>query len=142
MSTTSRLYHCTRCHCQVIICRRCDRGNVYCGETCANPARSESKKRAAKRYQCSRLGRQANADRQSRFREKHRLEVKKVTHQGSRPTPPNDLLSFALNQRQDNQKTVSFPVRGPIHCHFCQCECSFFLRSGFIRQSARRFSQN
>jgi len=30
MSLSARLYHCQRCHTQVIICSRCDRGQRYC----------------------------------------------------------------------------------------------------------------
>ena len=32
MDPSARLYHCARCHCQVILCRRCDRGQVYCAD--------------------------------------------------------------------------------------------------------------
>ena len=29
MESTARLYQCMFCHVQVIICRKCDRGNIY-----------------------------------------------------------------------------------------------------------------
>jgi hypothetical protein len=31
METDARLFNCARCHRQVVICSRCDRGNLYCG---------------------------------------------------------------------------------------------------------------
>ncbi len=80
MPASSRLYFCSRCHTQVIICSRCDRGQRYCPGECRHEARSESGKRATKKYQSTRTGRFNNAARQQRFRERH---SQKVTHQGS-----------------------------------------------------------
>jgi len=141
MSSNARLYQCTRCHSQVIICRRCDRGNVYCAESCAKLARFESKKRTEKRYRNSPLGRHTNAQRQRRFRAKKRELLKKVTHQGSPPDTANDLLSAEKKPRQDNHKFVNNLTTETIHCHFCGCECTSFLRSGFIRRPMRRVQQ-
>jgi hypothetical protein len=42
MDTDARLFNCARCHRQVVICSRCDRGNLYCGSQCAQSARGES----------------------------------------------------------------------------------------------------
>ena len=134
MNSSSRRYHCARCMCQVIICRRCDRGNVYCGKDCAKPARSQSKKRAAKRYQRSRRGRHTPPERQRRFRARKRRMIKKVTHQGSLYDAPNEVLPLAVKPRQDPQKTVSHPLNVSLHCHFCGCECTPFVRPGFRRQ--------
>lgn len=140
MNSSFRLYHCARCHKQVIICRRCDYGRVYCGDNGSKPARAQSRKRAAMRYQRSRRGRHANAERQRRFRARKRQVVKKVTHQGSPPDVPNVLLPREANQRQDNQKPVNQPVKEPLHCHFCGCEGPQFLRLGFVRQKIRQFN--
>lgn len=137
MTSTSRLYHCTYCHDRVVICSRCDRGNIYCPE-CSNIAPKESKKRSAKRYQSSRKGRLKNAERQRRFREKKRLTLeikkpsdKKVTHQGSPPESTNVSLPSEQLQRQDNQKTVIRSAKEGIYCLFCGYECSNYLRSRF-----------
>ena len=45
-----RLYNCRRCAVQVLICRDCDRGNIYCAGECAQISRLESLRRAAKCY--------------------------------------------------------------------------------------------
>ena len=35
MPDTGRMYLCARSHEQVVVCRRCDRGQVYCPSGCA-----------------------------------------------------------------------------------------------------------
>ena len=134
MTTSARLYNCARCHGQVIICRDCDRGNVYCGPACAVAARRESRRRAAAKYQASRRGRFSNADRQRRYRQRQR---QKVTHQGSPPTSPNDLLARALSQRQRALIVDVWPQTATVHCHRCHRPCGPLLRRGFIRSPAR-----
>lgn len=134
MNTTARLYNCARCHCQVVICRHCDRGNVYCGERCAKPARTETLRRAGSRYQSSRRGRLSNADRQRRYRERQR---EKITQQGTSPVTSNDLLPQALNSCRSVKKQESSLTKTTIRCHFCHCECSNFLRIDFLRPQTR-----
>ena len=74
-----RSYQCALCHSQVHICRRCDRGNIYC-PTCAPLARRASIGRAKKRYRQSRRGRFHHAKRQQRYRAR---KINKVTDHGS-----------------------------------------------------------
>jgi hypothetical protein len=62
----------------VVICSHCDRGNRYCGKQCAQTARRQSQREAARRYQASRRGRFAHAARQRRYR---RRRSAKVAHQ-------------------------------------------------------------
>jgi len=47
-----------------MLCRRCDRGNVYCFDGCAPEARRDSLRRAGARYRATRRGRFNNAARQ------------------------------------------------------------------------------
>jgi TPP-dependent pyruvate/acetoin dehydrogenase alpha subunit len=101
MNPSARLFHCARCHCQVILCRHCDRGNVYCANGCADYARTTSLRRAAIRYRATRRGRHSNADRQRRFRAR---QQEKVTHQGSPPIVGLVLLLFALNALERHQE--------------------------------------
>ena len=75
-----RLYSCARCCVQVSICGRCDRGNRYCAEGCAQIRRLESHCRSAERYQQSHRGASNHAARQRLWRER-RVQI--VTHQGS-----------------------------------------------------------
>lgn len=77
---TYRLYNCRRCAVQVLICRDCDHGNIYCAGECAQISRLKSSRRAAKCYQLSRNGACNHADRQSVYRKK---TAKIVTHGGS-----------------------------------------------------------
>ena len=134
MNPTARLFHCARCHCQVVICRHCDRGNVYCANGCADQARSASLRRAAKRYRSTRRGRHRNADRQRRFRARQR---EKVTHQGSPAVAGLVLLQSALIARGSDQEDTRHRMKTVIYCHFCQRVCSPFLRRDFLRPPPR-----
>jgi hypothetical protein len=70
MMDTPRRYHCARCRVPVVICRACDRGNLYCFDGCADLARAESQRASAQRYQLTRQGRHNHADRQRRYRQR------------------------------------------------------------------------
>jgi len=130
MNPSARLFHCARCHCQVILCRHCDRGNVYCRQGCADLARADSLYRAAKRYRSTRRGRHNNADRQRRFRARRR---EKVTHQGSRPIIALVLLLFISNAGESHQEAPHPRDETALYCHRCHHECDPFLRRGFLR---------
>ena len=130
MQTSSRLYQCSRCHAQVIICTRCDRGQRYCAGDCRHKARSESVKRATKKYQLTRIAHFKNAARQHRFRQR---QQQKVTHQGSSPKRLHDLLKTRLTEIKETQKS-SLPD-STCQCHFCGAVCKPFLRHNFMRSS-------
>ena len=130
MQASSRLYQCTRCHAQVIICSRCDRGQRYCNGGCAQTARADSLKRAGKKYQSGRSGRFNNATRQKHYREQ---KQQKVTHQGSTPKRLHDLLLIRLIQLNKVNRP-SFPGVG-VYCHHCGAVCKPFLRHDFLHSS-------
>jgi len=135
MELTARLYSCACCQSQVMICRHCDRGNIYCG-SCAEPRCKIARKRASKNYQNSLNGKKHNAKRQSRYRQRQREQApqsKKVTHMGSELPPCSALLTTAKNTPQHDGKTEHSGSDTHPRCHFCQCQCSAFLRRGFIR---------
>ena len=84
---TARHFDCASCGRQVVLCRRCDRGHVYCSRSCGEAARRRSLRLAGQRYQNSRRGRHKHAQRQRRYRERlgHRASencrlAQKVTH--------------------------------------------------------------
>ena len=129
MPVSSRLYHCCLCHAQVIICSRCDHGQRYCAGDCRHKARSASRKRAAEKYQSSRMGRFNNAARQQRFRQR---QQQKVTHQGSSPKRLHDLLKTRLTEIKKTPKP-SLPD-AICHCHFCGAVCDLFLRHEFLHR--------
>jgi len=132
MIDTDSLYSCLRCNSQVKICRRCDRGNIYCMK-CAPKAREEAKDRAATRYQASYQGRSNHAARQRRYRESLK---QKVTHKGSNGRWIHDLL---INKRK-KVKTPSILSDSnrpdSIFCHSCHSLCSPFLRGNFLLGAA------
>ncbi|MDS4055720.1 hypothetical protein, partial [Accumulibacter sp.] len=81
MEITGRLFLCHGCRTQVVVCRRCDRGQIYCAAGCAQAARRACVQEAGRRYQKSRRGRLKHAERNRRYR----LRQQNVTHQGSMP---------------------------------------------------------
>ena len=127
MENTARLYNCARCHCLVIICSHCDRGNIYCDKGCALAARRESLRAAGTRYQRTRRGRFKHAERQRHYRSRS----KKVTHQGSPETPSNDPLTI----RSEAPTSVVDVEDEAIRCHFCGRLCGDFLRRDYLHQT-------
>ena len=134
MNASARLYYCVRCHCQVLICRRCDRGNVYCAGGCAEHARKASLHRAGSRYRCSRQGRLTNAARQQRFRDRQK---QKVTHQGSPPPVALALLLLALKPPESPQAYAHSQDLAVMRCRFCGRACDAYLRQHFLRPMER-----
>lgn len=134
MENTARLFNCARCQSQVVICSHCDRGNIYCGPSCSQQARRESMKAAGRRYQRSRRGRFAHAERQRRYRA-HRH---KVTHQGSPQSARNDSLEpeSRASLRRSPFSPVA-PARG-LYCHLCKRPCSAFVRLDSLHSCASR----
>lgn len=134
MHATGRFFLCARCRAQVFICRRCDRGQIYCASGCAQAARRASLREAAQRYQRSRHGRLAHAQRARRYRARHN----KVTHHGS-PAPLSDALLPADSTRAaitGSRARASVP--SVAHCHVCGCACSPFMRLGPLRRRGPR----
>jgi len=131
MEITCRLFLCARCRKQVLICPRCDRGQIYCADGCAKIARSQSVREAGRRYQQSRKGRFKQAERIRRFR----LRKQNVTHQGSEPAAENDLLPMnsAKVEKQMVLPAQTYPLNAP-QCHFCGCSCSEFVRNNFLHR--------
>jgi hypothetical protein len=150
---TARRYHCARCHQPVVICRRCDRGNIYCFDGCAQAAQKERCKRNAKRYRDSTKGRRSTAARQRRNRLRQAMagsdpEPSKqhqdtpesvlaepdatpcnlpiVTHRGSVDEPGGAPLLF-----------LPTPLR-VVYCNGCQRTCSEAMRLDFLRTPRHR----
>ena len=104
MDIPARLFLCARCRVQVVLCSHCDRGNRYCGRPCWRLARDAARRESASRYQRSRLGRLAHAERSRRWRQRREAHggsgsgsgsgsgEHNVTHQGCPPRPDAALL--------------------------------------------------
>jgi len=131
---SARLYSCVRCHCQVIICSTCDRGNIYCGPICSYIARVAKHRHADSVYQKTSRGKQKHAQRQRRYRMRKK---NKVTDQGSVHLPSNDLLPSKPKEHMA-RKTET------LQCNFCDKPVLVFLRHGFLRhhksEQTRHFS--
>jgi len=117
---TYRLYNCRRCAMQVLICARCDHGNIYCGDECSRLSRRESLRRAAARYQHTRCGAARHAARQSAWRARH----PKVTHQGSSSGALECIVSHQLRLSESTDaagvETKQTLYRtSPGRCAFC-----------------------
>lgn len=134
MQATGRLFLCAHCRAQVIICRRCDRGQRYC-DGCAKEVRRARVREAGRRYQKTRQGRLAHAERARR----HRARRKKVTHQGS-PTPAPDVV---LRVDRIDVRLMTAPARPPVspapfHCHRCAIALPSLVRNGPLRRRGPR----
>lgn len=130
MTSTARLFSCCLCHCLVVICSRCDRGQRYCTPSCSSKARRISLNRANKKYRSSLRGRTANAERQARFRASKKI----VTHQGSDSVSPRVLLPNPVNTPSSQ---AEYTLSKGIVCCVCCKPCSSYVRQGYIRHRQR-----
>ncbi len=128
MEPTGRQYLCARCRTVVLICSHCDHGQRYCAGDCAQLARTLSLKAAGQRYQTSLSGRYKHAERQRLYRARQQ----EVTHQGSPPPTPTDLLPGIPTLH------LEIATQLPCHCHFCGQLQGQFVRQGFLRHRIRR----
>jgi hypothetical protein len=128
--TPARLFLCLRCRVQVLICRHCDRGHVYCAAGCAREARRRSQREAGRRYQSSRRGRVKHAMRARRCRGRKN----NVTHQGSRSARADDLLSEGPAVAVTEPSPMDKSRRPRRHCHRCGRRCPDLVRRDFLQR--------
>lgn len=128
MEPTSRLYQCLLCHEQVVICSKCDHGQIYCGRRCSTVARANSLKSARSRYQSTFNGKRNHAASQARYR--MRLS-KKVMDHGSPPTHQHASIVLLENNSKkiEKRQVKSFTV-----CCFCKKPVSGWFRKHFLRR--------
>ena len=103
---SARQFFCPRCGAHVLICRRCDRGNLYC-PSCAPQARRESCRGYERDYRKTLGGKLSNQRRQARARKRRREQRRAasdlVTHRGSQSSAP---------QREQTSSEAAPPVIG------------------------------
>jgi hypothetical protein len=133
----ARLFLCAvpACRTQVLICRDCDRGHIYCGE-CAPTARQRSLRRAGRRYQASARGRIRHAARSRQYR----LRKNKVTHHGSPADPTGAVLTAGPGAVVEEPVPMNSEAsRRPSWCCLC-CgrRCSEHVRQDFLPRRVRR----
>ena len=95
-SLSCRLFLCGRCRRQVVICRRCDRGQVYCGPDCALEVRRRNQREARRRYQATDRGRRMHVDRSREYR----AQGRGVTDQGPMPSRQPEMDRAAATAAQ------------------------------------------
>lgn len=139
MLSSARFYMCARCRSQAFICRRCDRGQIYCTDQCAAASRHQSQREACQRYNKTRRARTLNAERQRRYRLRQRTQTsQRVTDQGSRIGPAPASSSTSTEQRAAQLLSSAATTAGIIFCHRCACECAAGVRLGFLKFGHRR----
>ena len=130
MDVSARRVICARCRVPILICRRCDRGQRYCGAVCSTTVRRERQRESNRRHRKTFAARRLNAERQHHFRARKKL----VTDQGS-VLPVVDAV-LTPDQAVSVIQTTNvhpFPLRSLPQCHFCGHCCSDFVRRGFLR---------
>ena len=132
---SARIYHCALCHQQVVLCRRCDFGNIYCLEGCADRARRRKCQEANRRYQKTYRGRLNAARRQTDYRKRQRQKLPSlsepeeiVTYQGSESAKAGLLIEETLGA------FTSSSLRAILTCHGCGCRLDRFLRRGYLHR--------
>ena len=137
-ASSARLFICAGCRAQSLICSCCDRGQIYCAGGCGQLARRRSQRAAGARYQTSRHGRRAHAERARRYRARR----EKVTHHGSPPSPPDDLVPPGSLMIASGVTNSGERLRRPAsHCHWCGRRCPDLVRQGFLRRRGHRRDQ-
>jgi hypothetical protein len=154
---TLRLARCPRCQSVFALCRRCDRGHVYCSPRCSAEARSESLRCARRRHRLSPEGRLDHRDRERARRGRRRLEAIRV---GDHPSasisasvsvePPRIAASRAVpwhpqpsDPTPPETRVHALPSSPPLdetarglRCARCQAPAIHFARSR-VEQGAR-----
>ena len=140
MNEAGRLFLCARCRVQVVLCSRCDRGNLYCGPTCSRAVRQASMREAGCRYQASRAGRFAHAERARRYRARR----KNVTHQGSARGAPAALLPAETTTTSvvlPATDTAALPAAASVpRCSHCGAPRAHAVRQGWLRRARSRIA--
>jgi hypothetical protein len=136
-SVSCRMFLCGCCRSQVLVCRFCDRGQIYCIKTCAQKVRADRQRVARRRYQATPRGRAMHAERNRRYRDRMRC----VTDHGLSNEPegqpsPNLDGGATLSQPAPSRKSA-----GRLCCHNCERSASAFLRRSPLRTRRHRESK-
>ena len=129
-----RMFLCARCRSQVVVCRLCDRGQIYCVGTCAQEARRDRQREARRRYQATPRGRAMHADRNRRYRARqHRVTDHGLSKEHETGPLPGLEVRAALSEPSSSRSS-----RGYRLCHHCGRSASTFLRLSMLRPARHR----
>jgi hypothetical protein len=136
MEEPARLFYCGRCQAMVRICRRCDRGQIYCSRACADLVRRQGQREAGRRYQQSRPGRFHHAARARAYRARQKI----VTHHGSEtPATHAVLTAMPLVVPERGERRVAGPGQAALEvCCHCGTACGSAVRLDFLGTRVRR----
>lgn len=125
-----RFFFCARCRTPTHVCRRCDRGQIYCSRDCSSEARRSRQRETRARYQASPRGRQMHVERSRRYRAKQR-----VTDQGLLPAGKTARRAMTANAAAaaDRHRTTA-EIMAVTICSRCGNHFSRFVRLGPIRK--------
>jgi hypothetical protein len=129
-----RMFLCGRCRSQVLVCRRCDRGQIYCIGTCAQEARRERQREARRRHQATARGRAMHADRNRRYRARVRCMTDHGAVKAQRTAALVRLEVFAVPSEASSSIRSSTRYR----CHHCGHSASAFVRRSALRPRSHR----
>ena len=142
LQQTYRLFLCARCRGQVSICASCDRGQLYCGQGCAQQSRRERAHSAGQRYQQSEQGRQRHAERQARYRRRRRLERSGNGSSDSTtqepPAPPLQPAGPESLRVTTMPESRCVPAASVVTCTLCGARCQPYARYASLRERQRR----
>jgi hypothetical protein len=155
MRESFRQDRCAWCNRIFHVCRRCDRGQIYCQRRCRRLGRQRSQSRARRRHQATPEGRRDHADRQRRYRERKKKNVTEqgsnavdasgtITPAGSPPPKEGASESGAEDRDANNPKPNSPGPRPPapgsgVRCCVCG-RSSVYVRFGWLQHHSRRKS--
>ena len=129
-----RLFLCGRCRSQVLVCRDCDRGQIYCFGTCAQDARRENQREARRRYQATPRGRAMHAARSRRYRARGQCVTDHSPANEQKAGPLLELeVGEALGEPSRSRKS---PLQWL--CHHCRRSASEFVRLSPLRPRRNR----
>lgn len=129
-----RFFVCPRCQAQVAICSHCDRGQLYCEQSCSQAARQESVRCAGQRYQASARGRRKHAARQARYRQRQQANSQKVTHQGTQGPELEPRIVAKTYSRSHGGRTRIAASLEWVECSFCGSRCRPFARRRWLHR--------
>jgi hypothetical protein len=133
-----RMFLCGRCRSQVLVCRRCDRGQIYCVGTCAQEARRDHQREARRRYQASPRGRVLHAERSRRYRARRQC----VTDHGPAVERETSLLLECAAVVAVSEPPSVREAPGHGLCRDCGRSASAFLRRSALRPRRHRARNN
>ena len=127
-SLSCRLFLCSRC-------RRCDRGQIYCGPDCALEVRRSNQREARRRYQETDRGRRMHAGRSRKYRARGR----RVTDQGPTLGTPGDQQPEPARAAVAEAQAAIINAAGRLTaCHRCGHPVPDRVRMGPIHRPQRR----